>query len=318
MKINFIGNYSNGLNGEVADETHLTRSLEELGHEVIRVPRDVWKAFVDGYAPNDDWVLPEKADINIICKWGAFDKASYIMKLREVSGAKVIYWTWDYMGWPNPPQWHKVIAMASDRHLTNEGGVIDMMLNHGIRAQYFPFDVADEKIPVFDAEEQEYGVVFFGGYFHAGHRVDWIKRINQTIPVTIFSVDFEKWKAAGIEKAFPPVYGEEFNRRVAESKICLQFSVNDDCWGYWSNRVGKTLLAGGFLLAHYTPGMELFLHDGAAYFRTVYDAIEKIKFYLDRPIARKKIQEKGANIGRSHFTSGQRCSDLITVINNVL
>lgn len=41
MKINFVGNFTKGYVGEIADETHLSKNFEALGNEVQRVPRDI-------------------------------------------------------------------------------------------------------------------------------------------------------------------------------------------------------------------------------------------------------------------------------------
>ena len=87
MKINFVGSVTQGYVGEITDEVHLCDSLKTLGHEVTRVPRDVWKAYVDGVEIRDDWVLPQKSDINIICKWHHFNNGKYIKHLKDETGA---------------------------------------------------------------------------------------------------------------------------------------------------------------------------------------------------------------------------------------
>ncbi len=60
----------------------------------------------------------------------------------------------------------------------------------------------------------------------------------------------DPWGASGDTdlqcKAEEAVYGNEMAVRVAESKIILGFNVNNHCWGYWSNRVGKILTLRGF------------------------------------------------------------------------
>ena len=81
MKINFVGGFQSGYVGEIADETHLADAMEETGAEVTRVPRDIWKAYVDGDEPGKDWVLPGEADINIIAKWHHFNSSDYIFTL---------------------------------------------------------------------------------------------------------------------------------------------------------------------------------------------------------------------------------------------
>jgi len=315
VKINFVGNFAHGYVGEVADETHLARNLGDLGCEVKKCPRDVWKAHCDG-EKDKTWgpLLPGKADANIVAKWHHFNDEKYIEKLRKRSGGPVFYWVWDYM---QNEDWHVKMVKASDVYLSND--VFSGHYKDFDNAYYFPFDVADEEIQVFLTETIQRDVVFFGSHIPQGDRVEWLKIINKEVPVHIYAWNADQWRKDGF-RAFDAVYDFVFNKQVARTKICLQFSVNDHCWGYWSNRVGKTLLAGGFLLARYAPGMELFLKDGVAYFNSPQEAIEKIKFYLspEGEGERQQIQRKGFELGRTHFSSKQRCKELILLIQNYL
>jgi hypothetical protein len=321
MKINFVGSFTQGYVGETADETHLADNLEKLSNEVQRVPRDIWKAYVDGRnEPQWKKHLPIKADINIICKWHHFNNGKYIKKLKEASGAPVFYWVWDFMYDKvslDFIDWHKAMGEAADLLLTNEGGLIPAYEASLIKAYYFPFDVADETMPTYDYDAKKTDVTFFGSYLKKGDRVEFLKKINKEIPVKIFSWNYQEWEKEGFD-ASPAVYGINFNIEVAKTKICLQMSVNDHTWGYWSNRVGKTLVAGGFLLARYTPGMELFLKDAVSYFNTPEEAIKKIKFYLKYDGPREVKREMGAEIGRQHFSSWQRCKELTILMKNYL
>ena len=319
MIINFIGNYQSGYVGEEADEVHLTRELEELGHKVQRVPRDIWKAVCDGET-NPDWNnrLPIKADINVICKWPHFNHSKYITKLKEDSGgAPVLYWTWDYMGWPVPPDWHKLMCMFADLHLTNEGGDIPIMRDHKVKARYFPFDVSDK---CFNRQvtNKMYDVAFFGSYIQQGDRIKYLTALKEYIPIKIFSWNWQEWVKAGFPDVEPPVYGYDFVKKVAQSRIILGFSVEPNCWGYWSNRVGKVLTVGGFLLYQYAPGMELFVGNGVDYFSSISEMKEKIDYYLISEKERNIIADKGYQIGRSYFTSERRIKDLVILIKRYL
>lgn len=322
LRINFIGSFTQGFLGETADELVLSNALIDLGHEVTRVPRDIWKAHCEGEQTGADWVLPKPADINIICKWHHFVDGRYCRMLREETGAPVFYWTWDYMKWPDPPIWHLLMAEHADLHLTNEGGYkeLGLMYQNTIKPYYFPMDVADSQYLTWaniqPAMEKKYPVAFFGSWIGEGVRQTFLTEINKEFPVTAFSWNYKDWP-----KEFathPAVYGHDFNREVGLSKICLQMSVYDDCWGYWSNRTGKTLLAGGFLLARYTPGMELFLRDGVEYFRTVDEAKEKIKYYLEHDEERRQVAKRGWEIGKDRFTSHARMKELTILINRYL
>jgi len=168
-------------------------------------------------------------------------------------------------------------------------------------------DVADGDIPR-QFEDKIYDVVFFGSCIGQGLRTKWIPEIAKHCKLKIFASNYQDWIKMGLD-AEPAVYGDEFAKKVAQSKICLQFSVDDNTWGYWSNRVGKILTQGGFLLAHYTPGMELFLKDGVEYFRNVEECVEKIKYYLENEEKRKIVAQRG--YFGSDFTMQRRIKDLL-------
>lgn len=319
LAIGFIGNYQSGYVGEQADEVHLAREMEALGHQVFKIPRDEWREYVIEGCPEDKYPgVPKntKLDIVIVAKWHHFYDGSFIEKAKELYGCPVFYWVWDFMPNPELPDWHIKMAQAADLYLSGEEGIKDQYKALGVKHYYFQFDVADDSIPYFVTSPSriKYPVTFFGSKIPQGHRYDWIKQINKSIRLKIFAWNWEEWFEEGFN-ASPAVYGEEFNRAVSESAICLGFSVENNCWGYWSNRTGKTLLAGGFLLYEYTPGMELFLREGAAYFSSPEEAIQKINYYLSNEWQREQIRRKGSEIGRDNFSSKARITQLMILID---
>lgn len=322
MQINFVANFQNGLVGEVGDATHLARELEALGHTVTKVPQDIWKAYVDGVEPGHDWVLPQKADINIICKWHHFSDGTYIVRLREVSEAPVFYWVWDYM---QEEPWHISMVWESDLYLGND--VKNGNYNNYDNAYYFPFDCIDNeiKVPSYDIGthgeyvpiDKLHDVTFFGSWIGQGDRQEWLKEINKTTPITVFSWNPQDWPEEFTD-VHPAVYGEDFAKEVSQSKIVLGFSVDPSTWGYWSNRVGKVMGCKGFLLQQYAPGMELSLSDGCEYFSTIEEAREKIDHYLIADFEREKISRRGCEIARDNLTSKARVRQLVILIERFL
>ncbi len=312
MTINFIANYKSGYVGEIGDAVHLAQSMEALGHTVRRIPQDEWREYViEGFPKGKYPNIPNKlvADINIICKW--FYDGSFIEKLRNLSLAPVFYWTWDYM---QGEDWHMKMVKEADLYLGN-----DVRSGHYTpykNAYYFPFDVADGMIPRFDNTEKTIDVAFFGSWIGQGDRQKWLTEINKTNPVTVFSWNYKDWPKEF--NANPPVYGLDFARCVADSKIILGLSVEPNSWGYWSNRVGKVLTQGGFLLYQYAPGMELFLGDAVEYFSSVGEAREKIDHYLIADEEREKIARRGVALGQNRFTSQARVKQLMILVERYL
>ena len=319
MTINFVGNFQSGYVGEQADQVHLAREMEALGHTVRRIPQDEWREYVIDKVEQrpiniyKNIPLDLKVDINIITKWHHFDDGSFISQLRIASGAPDFYWVWDSM---QGEYWHLAMVMASDLYLGND---VRQGMYKGLKnCYYFPFDVADGDLPrpQIREEDKKYDIVFFGSYISQGDRIEWLTEIDKTNPVKIFAWNYEEWRKAGFD-AEPARYGLDFVQAVGESKVILGFSVERDCWGYWSNRVGKALSLGGFLLYQYAPGMELFLRDGVEYFSSVEEAREKIDHYLIAVTEREQIAKRGREIGE-RFTSKARVRDLMILIERYL
>lgn len=314
MKINFIANFQNGYVGEVGDATHLVRELEELGHTVQKVPQDIWKAFVEGDEVGSDWVLPFKdAQINIICKWHHFN-GIHVSSLREYTKSPVFYWVWDYMWDMGIPTWHTEMVRAADLYLGNDvaNNVYDRL-----NAYYFPMDVADGDLPRYQVYHKDHDVVFFGSWIGQGDRQVWLKKINKTNPITVFTWNPKDWPEE-FKDVREAVYGIDFVKEVGLSKIVLGFSVEANSWGYWSNRVGKILSQGAFLLYQYAPGMELFLQDGVEYFSSIEEAREKIDHYLIAEKEREAVARKGFDIGTQNFTSKARVKQLTILMERFL
>lgn len=320
MKINFIGSFTTGYVGELADEGHLARELEELGHHVQRVPRDVWKAICDGLW-EEQWEKEKPmtdADINIICKWPHFNDGKYITELRAKTNAPVLYWTWDYMDWPDTGDWHHTMCATADVHLTNEGGDLAKIKAMGVNGYYFPFDVSDKGIDRYAFPiEKKYEVAFFGSYVQKGHRLEYLRYIKDLVPLKIFSWNYQEWVKEGFV-AEPAVYGYDFSRKVAQTRICVGMSVEANCWGYWSNRIAKTITTGGFMLQEYAPGMELAFGDAIAYFSSKEELAEQIDYYLLAHSERDIIANRGYKLGRKRFTSEARMRDLTVFMERYL
>lgn len=317
MIINFVGLFNKpGYVGEISDETHIARELEKLGHTVNRVQRDVFKAWCEGEEKQSDWVLPIKADFNLIAKWDKFDSVDYCDRLRAMSqGAPVFYWLWDFMDNGGLPEWHINMAKSADLYLSGELGIFDKYKALGVKPYYFQMDVCDGDIPTFNNLDKVYDVVFTGSCIGQGHRIEYLTEINKQIPITIFAWNPQDWFKLGFKECYPAVYGEEYNKVIAKSKIVLGLSVEPYCWGYWSNRIGKVIRAGGVLLQEYAPGMEqFFTHKLIEYFSSPQEAVEKIKKILTSP----KIIDKYSHGASFRATSEYKVKRLETLMERYL
>jgi|SRR6266446_772174 len=310
MKIGLVGNFQQSPSGEIADEVHIARSMEELGHEVYKIPRDEWREYVIENSPKDKYKVPEdiQMDIVIFAKWHHFYDGSFIQFAREKYKCPVFYWVWDSVDLGI--EWHKKMAQQADLYLSCELGRVSEFHKNDIRFYYFQFDSVDGSVP-YVFTQTRLDVVYLGSCDNQNGRVDLLKAINKEIPVIVYGPDYEEWKRQGFE-ARPAVFGIEANKIIAQAKVVLGTSCDPHLYGYWSNRVGRVLYTRGKLLQQYTPGMENFLHDWVEYYSTPEEAIEKIKILLS--FTYKEI--KGFDYNQ--WSSFNKVKDLLIMIERYL
>jgi len=315
-KIGFIGNFLSGPGGETADETHIVRELEKLGHTVFKIPRDEWREYVIEKQPQNKYKVAENItfDIAIICKWHHFYDGTFITALKEKYQCPVFYWVWDYMDNSSVDNWHMKMAQAADLFLSGELGLANFYHTNNVKFYYFQFDSADG-ISRFSKEilEKKYDVIYTGSHSNQNGRIDMLREINKTIPIHVFAYDWQEWKADGFI-AEESIYLEKFNEVIAQSKIILGTSGAHNCFGYWSNRIGKVLFARGFLLQQYTPGMETLLGDTIEYFSSAQEAIDKIQYFLENPSAREEIIYRNLRNDPTQYTSAEKVKQLSILI----
>jgi spore maturation protein CgeB len=317
MNILFIGNFQNGPGGEAADESHLAREMADLGHEVMIIPRDEWREYVIENQPKDKYRVPEdfKPDIILIAKWHHFYDGSFIKVARKKYGVPVFYWVWDCMFHEAFPEWHIAMAREANLLLSGELGFANLYREKGVNFYYFQFDSTDKKFLPMVSNQKEFDVIYTGSC--QLNRLPLLKEINKVHPIQVFAYDFEEWRKHGFAAA-PAVYGQEFNEIIGKSKIVLGTSDGPNCYGYWSNRVGKVLYAGGFLLQLYTPGMEVIIGDSCEYFSTAEEANYKIDHYLANSAAREQILQNNILSGREKWTSEYKVRQLTILMERYL
>lgn len=314
MIINFVGLFGATGSGEISDESHLARSLEELGHTVRRIPRDEWREFViERYPKNKYKGVPDnlKSDFNIFAKWNHFYDDSFIGVLGGMSKAPVFYWVWDSVDLTI--DWHRKTAKAADLYLSGELGRSHEFMLHSIKFYYFQFDCVDSTIPIKTNLDKIYDVIYLGTYDNQRGRMDLLKEINKEIPIEVWGSNYQEWEKQGF-KSHPAVFGEDANKVIAQSKIILGTSCDPHLYGYWSNRVGRVLRAGGLLLQQYTPGMESFLHGWVDYYSTPQEAIEKIKNHL----IISELAKWEPKVPIDIFTSKRKVADLCIMVERYL
>lgn len=165
------------------------------------------------------------------------------------------------------------------------------------RFEFLPLG-ASIKNPVLD-KKYDFPVVFIGQKFVGGWKLERamkLQAIEETkLGLQIINGDAQKNPAlrAKIMQEVPSIY--------FSSKICLDMSHFSGIQGYTSNRCWIISACGGFALSEYWPGCEEFYPPGTrVWFKTIDEAIEKIRYYLSHDDEREKIRLAGIKNAKNH------------------
>lgn len=150
-----------------------------------------------------------------------------------------------------------------------------------------------------DGIRKSFDVVFIG-HAEKDKRLDYVKHlVNKGVRLQIFGPAkyWHRYLKKSVIDTLPPirpVYGEQYVRTIAQSKICLAFysTANRDDYAY---RVFEIPACRGFLLARRTPLMqELYKEDEeVVLFSSPSELYEKIQYHLAHDEQRVEIARKG-------------------------
>lgn len=105
-----------------------------------------------------------------------------------------------------------------------------------------------------------------------------------------------------------------------ESYISISHACFNDIEGYYSNRTIDIMASGGCCLQRWFPGIEKYFTDGydCVVYRTNDEAIEKIRYLIERPELRNLIARNGHNTAKLKHTFDVRARELKQLIEKHL
>lgn len=313
MKVGFIGNFR----FEFCTETHLSKTLEALGHELVRFQED--KHTAESVAAG---VREHAIDLLIWQRtWGL--KGDGAKMLRELRCPSVAFHLDLYCGLKRAmpferavvedPWWQCRYVFSAD------GGSDDFWEAHGVRHFWSPPAVYAPECYLAEPDRAEYPheVVFVGSRpYHPewpwrGQLLDWL--------AATYGSRFGHYGNGGIKSC---VRGADLNRLYASAAVvvgdslCLGFAHEN----YWSDRIPESLGRGAFLIhpritglgAHYVEGQHLACFD--------YGDFEGLKRTIDRYLdpmhaaERETIRRQGHEHVKAHHTYEHRMRRMLEVI----
>lgn len=158
----------------------------------------------------------------------------------------------------------------------------------------YPRTLSSKDHKLFDSD------LTFAGHWEDDHRMDCLSAaVRKGIQVRLYGRS-RGWKPAipkdirRILNFEPPIWGEDYRKALCGSRIavCFLSKMNRD---QYTTRVFEIPACGVFLLAERTPVMQQLYEEGkqAEFFSSPEEFLDKARFYLNHPEARKRIAEAG-------------------------
>lgn len=271
-------------------EKLIKKAFEELGHEVITFDERVVNApqiLKTAKEVNADLFLFHKGN-----RWG-FQVEELVELLMRLT-CKKVFWYFDPIdGIPERELWmQRVIPFVDKGFLTNGTWI----KRHKYENLVWLLQGCDEEPLGKKRKEYECDIAFTGSVY--GGREIFIDAIQK--------------KYGDKFKIFNNVFGKDFADLCASAKIMISPKFPSNDW-FWSNRIYKTIGAGGFIIHPYCEGLKDHFVAGKEYedYRDGDELFLKIDHYLKNDKDRKAIQEAGRKRALKDHTYTLRIKQLL-------
>lgn len=327
MKIAYVGNFSQ----RHCTEVHIAATLEDMGHEVLRLQED---------QVVDHWpylLVTSDTDLFLYTRtWGAVSRgaledikthgiptASYHLDLyvglqREDGLDTDPFWQTDYVFTPDgDPRSAEVFKRKGINHHYIKPGV------------YKP-----ECVPGIYKPELAHDVTFVGGGLEYMH-LEWPYR-HQLVRWLMDNYSGTQTTALSLQGTWPntiiPRFGkyghpqrvmrnQDLNDLYASAKIAVGDSVCVPDFKhtyYWSDRVYETIGRGGFLIHPFIEGLQEEFKDKETIVFYEYGNFDQLRelidYYLEHDNERETIRMRGQDIVKTRYTYHNRLSQMLSIV----
>lgn len=309
MKIAYVGNFS----VDFSTETHIYKTLESMGHEVVRIQETP--------EPNPDWMekhLPRDTDLFLYTRtWGEMVTMFDLEKLKILNIPSASYHLDLYVGLSRQtgietdPFWRTEYVFSADGDPESQ----KFFESKGINHKWLLPGVFKEECKMFEKSNHpdlQGDVIFVGGGAEYGHpewpyRHELVKFLGETYG--------NRYRKYGHPQR--SVRGDELNQLYANSKIAIGDSVNlgFNHSNYTSDRLFESIGRGAFTIYPRIKGIAEIFEEGvnAVFYEhgNLIDLREKINYYLIHENERETIRRAGFEFVKSSQTYTERLQELL-------
>jgi len=296
-------------------EAAVERAFRRAGHETFLIDDRRIKRLI-GRPLTQLWVRTRarrfRPDFVFLSKCLALDPETVAGIIRDVPNAM----------WYHDPQWHADLARPDIAHIATIGKLTRSFFvtgfdvewrAHGLQAKFLPA-AADASIRPVPFEPRFSADVTFIGTGYDPERAKYLMAIAEHLDLRVWGLGWEPWRTK-LSWGRRAVEGREFAAVCSSSKIVL--GINPErAWGgtgYTSDRTWMVMLAGGFLLGQYSPGLAEMLQDGVhcAWYDDIESCINRCFHFIANTSERQVIRAQGEEFVRANHTYDQRIAYLL-------
>jgi len=283
-------------------ENWICNALVRSDQEVFRFQRKILGRYTLQTPQDWEWFYKNELrakDIQVMLVNKAPELTPDRISQIRAMGIKVVWWTFDYMLVPGIKEWFVPSARASNMCFMTDGydsdnayknaGIRRLELHQGydvdMHRPYQHLELSDEDHRTYDCD------IAFLGSDYTPMRKELIRFLSQT-----YGSRFKHWGSGnGLRYG---LWGKEFSKAMACSKIIIGDNFVNNVPGYWSDRVYLTLACGGFFLTRYVEGIEKEFTPGKHLdiWHDFEDLKCKIAKYLDNSELRNSIAQAGQDL----------------------
>ena len=289
MKIAFLGNF----NVDFTSETHWAKSIESLGHEVVRIQESTAQA---------DAVLRTAltCDVFVWVHTHSFkvggDMSSVLKQLKKAKIPTIAYHLDLYMGLNRWKEYENDPYMSGLEYFFTVDKQMADWLNNNTKTKgvYLPAGVFDRECIMLNQQRVNYDIVFTGS-----------KKYHPEYPFRPQLIDFlqktygQRFIHIGNDGEVGQQRGLRLNQVYRNAKIVVgdTLQINFDYPYYYSDRLYEVPGRGGFSIfpdikgveENYEPNKEIVLYKHG----DLQDLKEKIDYYLTHEAEREAIRQAG-------------------------
>jgi hypothetical protein len=314
MKIVFLGNF----NVDYTSESHHAKSLEALGHTVVRLQEGTTGAEqIQNYALESDlfvwvhthgWSTPTSHH-------GVLDMVSVLKRLKREGIPSLTYHLDLWMGLAREKD---LEADSFYRHIEHFFTVDKLMAdwfneNTEVKGHFLPAGVFGGECRMAEAAT-EIDVIFVGS---RGYHPEWPYRPQL---IDWLRDNYRLFRHVGGDGDTGTVRGQDLNRWYARAKIAVGDTL---CKGfdypyYMSDRIFETTGRGGFIIHPYIKGIEDFFEidkEIVTYkFENFGELREKVDYYLAHDEEREAIRRAGHERTKRDHTYTRRWEEILATV----